>query len=49
MLRQVSSGNIVYSELRKHFVRVAKEHDSSSNQSPVNPEEYSNARGKFRF
>ncbi|CAK8685235.1 nck-associated protein 1-like isoform X1 [Clavelina lepadiformis] len=43
MLRQVSAGSIVFSEMRRHFVKLSNSHDSSaSNQPQVNPEEYSN-------
>nr|CAB3264230.1 nck-associated protein 1 [Phallusia mammillata] len=44
MLRQVSAGSIIFSELRRHFVKLPNSHheSSSSNQPPVNPEEYSN-------
>jgi len=47
LLRQVSSGNIVFSEMRRHFVKLTSSHDSSSssNQTPINPEEYSNVNG----
>jgi len=41
MLRQVSGGSIVFSELRKHFVKVPG-HNDQEKQITVNPDEFSN-------
>nr|XP_018671569.1 nck-associated protein 1 isoform X2 [Ciona intestinalis] len=43
MLRQVSGGSTVFSEMRRHFVKVPNYADSSSSNQPIiNAEEYSN-------
>jgi len=43
MLRNVTNGNNVFSEIRGHFVKTGPLNDSNSqNQLLVNPEEYSN-------
>uniref|UniRef100_H2ZNY3 Nck-associated protein 1 n=1 Tax=Ciona savignyi TaxID=51511 RepID=H2ZNY3_CIOSA len=44
MLRQVSGGSTVFSEMRRHFVKVPNFADSSSTNQPlINAEEYSNS------
>jgi len=46
MLRNVTNGNNVFSEIRGHFVKTGPLNDSNSqNQLLVNPEEYSNITG----
>lgn len=43
LLRQVSNGNgIVFSEIRKAFVRLSSSSDSSGNSANINPEKFSN-------
>lgn len=44
MLRNVTNGNHVFSEMKRHFVRTGQANESSNSQNVVhiNPEEYSN-------
>ena len=50
MLRNVTNGSNVFSEMKRHFVKTGNSNDSSSpNIVQIKFEEYSNLTGKFPF